>query len=128
MARAQSKRPTQPLTAADLEQAYQRAVEYLNKGGYGNAGKLLRQIEAAQVGYKDAAALIRICDEGKRAQTFVQWSAVSFTIIVFCIVWFVWRQTDFWTLVICGIALIVGIGLAQQIYARFLAPRPEQNQ
>ena len=125
MARDQSKRPIPSVTDADIEAGYQRAVEYLKKGGYGNAGKLLRQIEAAHAGYKDAAALIRICDEGKRAQNFVQWSAASFTIIVFCILWFAWRQTDFWTLVICGIALIVSIGLAQQIYARFLAPRPE---
>ncbi|MBK9095226.1 MAG: hypothetical protein IPM84_21210 [Anaerolineae bacterium] len=128
MARTQDNRQNQPITAADLERVYQRAVEYLNKGGYGYAGKLFRQIEAVQPGYMDAAALIRICDEGKRAQTFVQWSAASFTLIVFIILWIVWRQTDFWTLVICGIALVVGIGLAQQIYARFLAPRPGQNQ
>ncbi len=127
MAYTQENRPNQSITPTDLERVYQRAVEYLHKGGYGYAGKLFRQIESAQTGYKDTADLIRICDEGKRAQNFVQWGAASFTLIVFIILWFVWRQTDFWTLVICGIALVVGIGLSQQVYARFLAPRPEQH-
>lgn len=127
MARMSNTHQNHPVTATDLERVYQRAVEYLNKGGYGYAGKLLRQIETAQIGYKDTADLIRICDEGKRAQNFVQWGAASFSLIVFIILWFVWRQTDFWTLVICGIALVVGIGLSQQVYARFLAPRPEQR-
>ncbi len=123
-----NKRSLPPSTTADLETAYQHALSYLHKGAYSHAGKLFRQIETVQLGYADVAALIRICDEGKRAQRFVQWSAIAFTFVVFCLLWFFWRQSDFWTLVICGLALVAGVKLSEQIYARFLAPPPAVEQ
>ncbi len=112
-----------PTTPADFDALYEQAVEYLHKGAYKRAGRILHALEAAQPGYRDAAALAKIADEGKRAQTFVQWSAALFMVVVVAIVWLVWRPSDLWVLIIGALALLVGIGLSQQVYARFLSPQ-----
>jgi ferric-dicitrate binding protein FerR (iron transport regulator) len=110
-------------TPADYDALYEQAVEYLHKGAYKRAGHILHALDAAQPGYRDAAALAKIADEGKRAQTFVQWSAALFMVVVVAIVWLVWRPSDLWVLIIGALALLVGIGLAQQVYARFFSPQ-----
>lgn len=110
-------------TPADFDALYEQAVEYLHKGAYKRAARILHALEAAQPGYRDAAALAKIADEGKRAQTFVQWSAALFMVLVVAIVWLIWRPSDLWVLIIGALALLVGIGLSQQVYARFFSPQ-----
>ena len=122
-----NKKSTTPLTPETCALLYDRAVEYIGKGGYNRAGKLLRQVRATQPEFRDAAALIRICDEGKRAQTFVQWTASIFALLVFCATWLLFRRTDIWMLAISALALLIGVAVSQQIYARFLAPKPHSR-
>lgn len=110
-------------TPEDYDTLYEQAVEYLHKGAYKRAGRILHALETAQPGYRDAAALAQIADEGQRAQTFVQWSAALFMVLVVSIVWLVWRPSDLWVLIVGALALVVGIVLAQQVYARFLSPQ-----
>lgn len=118
-----SKPAARATTPADFDVLYEQAVEYLHKGAYKRAGRILHALEAAQPGYRDAAALAKIADEGKRAQSFVQWSAALFMVLVVAVVWWIWRPNDLWVLIIGALALLVGIGLAQQVYARFLSPQ-----
>ena len=114
-------RPT--TTPADYDTLYEQAVGYLHKGAYKRAARILHALETAQPGFRDAAALSKIADEGARAQTFVQWSSALFMLVVVSVVWLIWQPNDLWVLVIGALALLLGILLAQQVYARFLSPQ-----
>ncbi len=106
-------------TALDgrIEEAYQRAQEYLGKGSYARALKLLRQIDRLRPGYGEVATLIPQAEEGKRAQTFVQWTAVLVGMFALIAAWFLGLRNDLALLAVGAAGIVVGVFVGNVVYA-----------
>lgn len=100
-----------------VEMAYQKAQEYLGKGSYARALKVLRQIERLRPGYKDLATLIPQAEEGRRVQNFVQWVAILIGSLAFLIGWFLGVRNDLALLAIGAAGILVGIVVGNVLYA-----------
>ena len=115
-------------TALDgqIEEAYQKAQEYLGKGSYARALKLLRQIDRLRPGYQEVATLIPQAEEGKRAQTFVQWTAVIIGTVFLVAAWFLGLRNDLALLAVGAAGILVGIFMGNGVYAARNRGQPHQ--
>lgn len=100
-----------------VEMAYQKAQEYLGKGSYARALKVLRQIERLRPGYKDLATLIPQAEEGRRVQNFVQWVAILIGSLAFLIGWFLGVRNDLALLAIGAAGILIGVVVGNVLYA-----------
>jgi fatty acid desaturase len=116
-------------TALDgrIEEAYQKAQEYLGKGSYARALKLLRQIERLRPGYQEVATLIPQAEEGKRVQTFVQWTAVITGMAFLVAAWFLGLRNDLALLAVGAAGIVLGIFVGNVVYAARAARREGQR-
>jgi len=117
-------------TALDgrIEEAYQKAQEYLGKGSYARALKLLRQIERLRPGYQEVATLIPQAEEGKRVQTFVQWTAVITGMAFLVAAWFLGLRNDLALLAVGAAGIVLGIFVGNVVYAARRGSRQDDRQ
>jgi len=117
-------------TALDgrIEEAYQKAQEYLGKGSYARALKLLRQIERLRPGYQEVATLIPQAEEGKRVQTFVQWTAVITGMAFLVAAWFLGLRNDLALLAVGASGIVLGIFVGNVVYAARRGKRQDDRE
>ncbi|MCC7354334.1 MAG: hypothetical protein IT330_11305 [Anaerolineae bacterium] len=111
-----------------VEEVYQKAQEYLGKGSYARALKLLRQIDQLRPGYQEVATLIPQAEEGHRAQTFVQWTAVLIGTFILVVAWLLGLRNDLALLAVGAVGIVVGIGVGNGVYAARAAWKRDDRQ
>lgn len=100
-----------------LSQAYEKAEELLEKGSYSRALRLLQKIERLQPDYRDITNLIPQAEEGKRLQTFVQWTAGLVAVLSVVIGWLLGVRNDLGLLALGAAGILAGIVVGNMLYA-----------